>query len=189
MGIFDILRGERRIPRADLDALFAVSTAESTLEINLGLEATGRGGVCFKPVEMASFAAVLDDIEQLVDLDLDTGAAARRVDDEFGFLWLVIDDESLTDLVVRIHAVNRVMVDAGFSSQLLCSVFAFEADDGPVLLVYSYKRGTFYPFVPRDGSRDTATELRLRASLAAELRMEPELERWFPVWGAPVLGA
>lgn len=186
MGLLDILRGERRIPRADLDALFGISTAEPTLKVNLGLEPTCRGGVCFKPVEMASFAAVLDDIELLIGLDDGDGPVTRRVDDEFGFSWLVIDADSLPDLVVRIHAVNRVMVDSGFSSQLLCSVFGFHAEDGPVLLVYGYKRGTFYPFVPREGARDNAAELRLNASLTGELRMEPELDRWFPVWGAPV---
>jgi hypothetical protein len=54
-------------------------------------------------------------------------------------------------------------------------------------LVYAYKRGAFYPFVPRgERGRDNAMELRLQAGLGRELPIEPELERWYPVWDAPV---
>ncbi|WP_086829276.1 hypothetical protein [Streptomyces sp. NRRL B-24572] len=58
-------------------------------------------------------------------------------------------------------------------------------------LVYLYKRGTFYPFAPRTDraeSRDNALELQVRGLLAGDLAMEPDMERWFPVWGAPGLG-
>jgi hypothetical protein len=54
--------------------------------------------------------------------------------------------------------------------------------------VYLFKRGTFYPFAPLGGERrDTALELRVKSLLAGELRMEDDLGRWFPVWGAPGL--
>ncbi|MFI8911491.1 hypothetical protein ACIGW4_07700 [Streptomyces sp. NPDC053513] len=58
-------------------------------------------------------------------------------------------------------------------------------------LVYLYKRGTFYPFAPRAEraeTRDNALELQVRGLLAGDLPMEPDMERWFPVWGAPGLG-
>ena len=53
--------------------------------------------------------------------------------------------------------------------------------------IYNYKRGAFYPFVPAGGGqqRDTERELRLKAQIGAELPIEPELERWFPLWGIP----
>jgi len=52
--------------------------------------------------------------------------------------------------------------------------------------VYLFKRGTFYPFAPLNGEkRDNALELEVRGLLSGELRIEPELDRWFPVWGAP----
>jgi hypothetical protein len=57
-------------------------------------------------------------------------------------------------------------------------------------LVYLYKRGTFYPFAPLPGAterRDNALELRVRAALANDLRIEQDLNRWFPLWGAPGL--
>ncbi|MFN8110255.1 MAG: hypothetical protein U0Y82_10510 [Thermoleophilia bacterium] len=188
MGLFDILRGERTPPPADLDALFAISTAAPTLTVNLGLRPSGRAGVCFKPVQMAQFDAVLADLDQLLAMDdAEQPITSRRVDDELGFTWLVLSCDDVPALVVATHTVNRTIQDAGFGTQLLCSVFGFQAADGPVLLVYSYKRGRFYPFIPRGERRDSAAELRLQASLEHELPMEPELERWYPVWDAPVL--
>ncbi len=53
-------------------------------------------------------------------------------------------------------------------------------------LVYGYKRGTFYPFAPREGKvRDNTLELRVQSMLAHELPLEPELERWYAVWDSP----
>jgi len=77
----------------------------------------------------------------------------------------------------------------GFGPQLLCSLAAFEDDRGRRLaLVYLYKRGTFYPFAPLPGTaqrRDNPWELRVKSVLTNDLRIEQDLSRWFPVWGAP----
>jgi hypothetical protein len=77
----------------------------------------------------------------------------------------------------------------GFGSSLLCSLLSFTRDDGHTLaLVYLYKRGTFYPFAPLgDQHRDNALELQVRSALGDDLTIEPDLARWFPVWGAPGL--
>jgi len=49
--------------------------------------------------------------------------------------------------------------------------------------------------VPADGGgggeaeaqqRSTERELQIKAQMASELPMEPELERWFPLWGIPI---
>jgi hypothetical protein len=54
--------------------------------------------------------------------------------------------------------------------------------------VYLYKQGTFYPFAPLSGERrDNALELEVRGQVGADLKIEPDLSRWFPVWGAPGL--
>jgi hypothetical protein len=72
---------------------------------------------------------------------------------------------------------------------LLCSLIGFRTPAGaPFGLVYLYKRGTFYPFAPAtDQQRDNALELQVRGQLTNDLRVEPDLARWFPVWGAPGL--
>ena len=188
MGLLDILRGERRPRRPDLDKLFAISTAEATLVVDLALRPSGKAGVCFKPVQMAQFDELMRELDELLAISERTsGTRMRRSQDDLGFTWIVLEDEDLPDLVTTVHLVNRTLEERGFGEQLLCSVFGFANEAGPVLLVYGYKRGSFYPFVPRgDRTRDTPTELRLQAALGRELPIEAELERWFPVWGAPV---
>ena len=69
------------------------------------------------------------------------------------------------------------------------AVFPFEDESGKrVYWIYNYKRGAFYPFVPAGGEqqRDNERELRLKAQIGAELPLEPELERWFPLWDIPL---
>ena len=54
-------------------------------------------------------------------------------------------------------------------------------------LVYLFKRGTFYPFVPSGHEqRNTQQELRLKSLVADDLVVEPDLDRWFPLWDLPV---
>jgi hypothetical protein len=53
-------------------------------------------------------------------------------------------------------------------------------------LVYLFKQGTFYPFAPRpDNQRNNMLELQVRDEIGADLRFEPNLGRWFALWGAP----
>ena len=54
-------------------------------------------------------------------------------------------------------------------------------------LVYLFKRGTFYPFVPSGHEqRNTQQELRLKSLVTDDLAVEPDLDRWFPLWDLPV---
>ncbi len=54
-------------------------------------------------------------------------------------------------------------------------------------LVYLFKRGTFYPFIPTGKEqRDLEGELRLKSLVADDLKVEPDLDRWFPLWDLPV---
>ncbi len=59
---------------------------------------------------------------------------------------------------------------------------------GLVYFIYNYKRGYWYPFVPAPGDeqRSTERELQLKAQMAKELPIEPEMDRWFPLWGIPI---
>jgi hypothetical protein len=188
MGLLDILRGQRKPKRADLDRLFAIGAAAMTLEAGLGFTPTGRAGVCFKPIEAGEFERLVREVEELLAAtSAEAGTTVSRHEDEYGFAWVVIEDPDLEDLVTTTHVVSQSMEERGFSERLLCAVFGFAGEDGPVELVYAYQRGTFYPFAPREGKRrDNALELRLQAALGGELPIEPELERWYPVWDAPV---
>ena len=191
MGLFDVLRGQRTPKRADLDALFAIGTAAMTLQAGLGILTTGRAGVCFKEVEARQFEGLVREIEELLHSAApESGTTVSKQVDDHGFAWVLVEDPDIDDLATTIHMVSLSLEERGLSERLLCAVFAFAGEDGPVDLVYAYKRGTFYPFAPREGRRrDNALELRLQGTLGSDLPMEPELERWYPVWDAPVSGS
>ncbi|MEU6776462.1 hypothetical protein [Streptomyces sp. NPDC046759] len=206
MGLLDILLGRTKPVAPDLDQLFALPSAAVTLQVAAGFTATGTGAVCFATVEGAVFEQTHREVQAL--LDADTGRAGatgssgaesggsppvelRR--DDYGYSWLVSRrrPEQLPELVNDLHAVNSAMEINGFGPQLLCSLAGFTDDGGRRLaLVYLYKRGTFYPFAPLPGAverRDNALELQVKAALVNDLRIEQDLSRWFPVWGAPGL--
>ncbi len=188
MGFLDRLLGRSAPPKPDLDQLFGLPSAALTLEAAAGYRPTGVGSVAFRATEGAAFAAVQQEIEAL----LSAGArSAERTTDEHGYTWFVVrhDAGDVAGLVTDLHAVNSSLEAQGFGPFLLCSLVGFTDDAGESLaLVYLYKRGTFYPFAPRSGQRrDTAAELQIRGVIADDLRVEPDLSRWFPVWGAPGL--
>jgi PspA associated protein B len=188
VGLLDVLRGQRTPRRADLDALFAIGGAAMTLQAGLGIVTAGRAGVCFKEIEAGRFEALVRETEDLLRVAApESGTTVTSRADEHGFHWVIIDDPDVEDLATTTHMVSRSLEEGGFSERLLCAVFGFRGADGPVFIVYAYKRGTFYPFVPREGrSRDNALELRLQGVLGSDLPIEPELERWYPLWDLPV---
>ena len=125
------------------------------------------------------------DIEGMVKLAFkDMGTQMERSVDELGYEWLLLTDADFDDLVTTIHVAAQGMEEDGFGEQLLCAVFRFEPD---VRFIYNFKRGLFYPFVTAGAKqRDSQRELQLQGKLEQELPFEPELERWFPLWDAPV---
>ncbi|MCX5047663.1 MULTISPECIES: PspA-associated protein PspAB [unclassified Streptomyces] len=194
MGLLDILLGRTKPALPDLDRLFALPSAAVTLEAAAGFTPTGTGAVCFATVEGSAFEQTHREVQALLDADADRdGPPVELRQDEFGYSWLVSrrSPDQLSELVNDLHAVNSSMEVNGFGPQLLCSLAGFQGEGGRRLaLVYLYKRGTFYPFAPLPGEgqrRDNALELQVKAALADDLRMEQDLSRWFPVWGAPGL--
>ncbi|ASY32340.1 MULTISPECIES: hypothetical protein [unclassified Streptomyces] len=194
MGFLDALLGRSKPVRPDLDQLFAVPSAALTLQAATGFRPTGQGSVCFAAAEGASFARVRDDVRALLDADTERGGVPVEFSrDAYGYTWLLATQppEDLSGLVTDLHAVNTLLEEGGFGPQLLCSLLAFQDEHGRALgLVYLYKRGSFYPFAPLPGERekrDNQLELEVRAALGADLRVEEDLSRWFPVWGAPGL--
>jgi PspA associated protein B len=101
----------------------------------------------------------------------------------------VLRGQSFDDLVVGINAVSGALETGGYGERVLCAVFAMQDDEKrPLYWIYNYKRGMFYPFVPASGEqqRDNERELVLKAQMGKELPIEPEFERWFPLWGIPI---
>lgn len=190
MGFLDTLLGRTKPVPPKLDALFALPSAAITLQAATDFVPTGVGSVCFRAAEGRAFADIEKDVRDLLSMGNAT-APVRVTSDSYGFTWLVCTHDSgdIEGLVTDLHAVNSSLEAGGFGPQLLCTLLSFRDSAGkPLGLVYLYKRGTFYPFAPQPGERrDNATELRIRGVLGDDLKVEPELGRWFPVWGAPGL--
>jgi hypothetical protein len=190
MGLFDVLTGKRKIKKPAADRLFAMSTAGVTLDTELGLKSSGKAAIVFQPLGTADFDAIVADMEELVQgTGEETGTTVEKSDDKFGYRWMVLGDADFEDLVVGVNAVSTALEAGGYGERILAAVFAFrDAQGKPVYWIYNYKRGAFYPFVPAGGEqqRDSERELRLQAQIGAELPVEAQLERWFPLWGIPI---
>lgn len=190
MGLLDVILGRRKLEAPAQDRLFALSTAYVTLETELGLRSRGVAGIVFQPLATADFQQIVHDMEEVVRATGgDAGTGVETHDDRFDYRWMVLRDPDFDDLVVGINAVSVALQGGGYGDRILCAVFAFEDERGrPLYWIYNYKRGAFYPFAPAGGEqqRDTERELRIKAQLGAELPVEAELERWFPLWGIPI---
>jgi hypothetical protein len=191
MGIFDALVGRRSVKGpASRERLFAMSTAYVTLETEQNINSAGIAGIVFQPLATSDFTAMVKDMEEVVKATAgEMSATVESKDDDYGFRWLIVRDKgAVEDLVVSITGVSSALEDGGYGERLLCAVFAFKDSAGAQIdFIYNYKRGSWYPFVPASGpqQRSTERELQLKAQIGGELPIEPELERWFPLWGIP----
>jgi len=190
MGFLDVLTGKRKLAGPAPDRLFAMTTANVTFETGLGITSRGRAAIVFQPLATADFDGIVRDMEEVVKATAgDSGTTVESSDDTYGFRWLILRGNDFDGIVVAINAVSSALEAGGYGERVLCAVFAFEdSRKRPLYWIYNYKRGSFYPFVPAAGEqqRDTERELVLKAQIGAELPVEPELERWFPLWGIPI---
>jgi hypothetical protein len=191
VGFLDALFGTKgKLKGAAPDRLFAMTTANITMETGLGLKSLQRAGVVFQPIGTADFRQIVAETEELLKGTAEeTGTQVRTHDDEYGYRWLILEDPDFDDLVVAMNTVSVELQGAGYGDRLLASVFAFEDDQRKrVYFIYNFKRGTYYPFVPAPGdkARNTEEELRIKAQLARDLPWEEDMARWFPLWDIPL---
>jgi hypothetical protein len=190
MGFLDTLLGKRKIAGPAPDRLFALTTAYVDLEAVQGIKTRGAAGIVFQSIATADFAQIVADTEELLkSTGAETGSTIEVSDDKYGYKWIVVRDDDLEDIVVSLNAVSDNLSIGGYADRILAAVFAFEDQAGnPIYLIYSYKRGTWYPFVPAPGDqqRNTEREFQLKAQIGAGLPMESDLARWFPLWGIPI---
>jgi hypothetical protein len=208
VGLRDILTGRHEVKGPAPDRLFAISTAYISLEAEHQIAPSGAAAIVFQALATSEFEATLKEMEELVTATSgESGTTVSTQDDAYGYRWMILKSPEGTpnveDLAVGINAVSGSIETAGHGDRLLCAVFAFRdrsvgaaADGGRVYFIYNYKRGYWYPFVPAraDGGaqsdaeqeRSTERELQIKAQMAEELPIEPEIERWFPLWGIPM---
>ncbi|HEX7102593.1 MAG TPA: hypothetical protein VF201_08125 [Nitrolancea sp.] len=185
----DSLLGRSRPAPPTIERLFAISTAQISLETQLNLKADDHAGIVFRPVDSSYFEQATKDLDELLKISTnDTGTTFTTMTDEYRFKWIVLDDPQPEDLVATIHVISQTLIENLFGEQLLASVFRYNtAANEPLYWFYNYKRGTFYPFapLPNGQKRDNALELRVSSAMEHELPVEKELERWYPMWDIP----
>ena len=190
MGFLDALLGKRKVKGPAPDRLFAISTAYVGLDAQQGITTRGVAGIVFQPLATGDFRQIVDDMQEVLSgTGSEMGSSVETKDDEFGYRWMIVKDPDIDDLAVGVNAVSDALAVGGYKDRVLCAVFAFKDSAGkPLYFIYNYKRGTWYPFVPAAGDkqRDTERELQIKAIVGSELPIEPELDRWFPLWGIPI---
>lgn len=187
MGFLDSILGKTRLPDAKTDRLFAISTASVTMEANLDLVPDEQAGVCIKPMESSYYESARKEIEGLLGLSFkETGTSFSFQRDEYGYAWVVLTDPDFEDLVTNIQMICQILMEQGFGTQLLAAVYRFKGEV-TAYWIYSFKLGSYYPFVPKSNKqRDTAMEFRLRSLMQKELPIEKDMARWYPMWGMPL---
>jgi hypothetical protein len=189
MGFLDALFGRSKPVKAKTEQLFAITTAAITLETRWGMKPAGTGAVVFKPLSSSYFAQTQREIDELLELaSKEQHSTIHRQGDDLGYQWVIVEDEQFEDLVAAIHMATLTLQEHGFKDQLLAAVFRFDGGSaGPVYWIYNYKRGSYYPFVPRGNhQRDNSEELRLGAVMERELPMEKNPSQWYALWGIPI---
>jgi hypothetical protein len=197
VGLRDILTGRHEVKGPAPDRLFAISTAYVTLESEHQISPSGTAAIVFQALATSDFEAALRETEEVVQATGgDSGTKLSSQDDSYGYRWMILKSPdgapSVEDLTVGINAVSGSIEGAGHGERLLCAVFAFaDSKNRRIYFIYNYKRGFWYPFVPdpdpsKPQERLTERELQIKAQMSSELPMEPELERWFPLWGIPI---
>jgi hypothetical protein len=191
MGFLDsILGGKKKLKGPAPDRLFAMSTAYVTLATGHGIQTTGVAAIVFQPLATADFEAIVNEMQEILKgTGEETGTTIATEEDSHGYKWIILRDDDIEDLVVGVNAVSDGLMVGGYGDRVLAAVFAFRDTKGKrVYFIYNYKRGFWYPFVPASGTqaRDGERELQIKAIIDGELPIEPELERWFPLWGIPI---
>jgi hypothetical protein len=191
MGIMDAIRSALGV-RAEADAtrkadpedLFGMSTAYLTMEAELNFEPVGAAALCFSEVDSTDFADTVEEVEDILRAGEDeTGTTFRRYADDYGYRWVVLEDDDPEDLLTSIHFAADTFVEKGYGSRLLAAVFGFERDGTHAYWIYSFRRGAYYPFVPESGrERNQRLEFKLESMFDGELDIEDDERYWYPLW-------
>jgi PspAB-like protein len=199
VGLRDMLTGRHQVKGPAPDRLFAISTAYVSLQAEHQIDPVGSAAIVFQALATSEFEATIKEMEEVVTATGgDSGTSVSGENDSYGYRWMILRNPagapSVEDLAVGINAVSDSIEAGGHGERLLCAVFAFAdrragTQSERVYFIYNYKRGSWYPFVPLEGTKQEHSverELQLKAQMSSELPIEPEIEHWFPLWGIPI---
>ncbi len=182
----------------DSDLIFSLSSSHITLDRKVGLVTTGRCVLVIKTNGGQYFREMEQEVKRFLDTletEEDSSAVDLRYDtitDYHGYLWIVLYGKRIEDLLAGLTAVGDLVMERGFSDQILAAVFQFynERDNNQSsFLVYDYKSNKFYPFIPlnhKRKTRDTTEEVRIMETMVDEMPFEKDKELWRPLWNLPL---
>jgi hypothetical protein len=188
------------------DSLFALPSAEVSIETRLGVHSSGKAAVCLHDTDGIEFSNLIEDTKKFLDKSSSNSSnnsdatvegsssssslTYQVTKDAFGYIWIVLQSEKIEDLVAMLNAIGEDTTERGYQSQILAYVFEFSSESsGPdiLYLIYNQKQGAFYPFVPlRNQTRNTDIELKVFALMKDELPMQKNFELWYPMWDMPL---
>lgn len=173
---------------SDSDSLFTLSSAYVDLETKLGLKSTGRAAISIKNIDGRLFSEAVDEISKLLDIfknEFKLNYNTRR--DSYGYLWIVLGDVKIEDLLACMSAIGDSVEDKGFSNQLLAAVFEFSDGVSKQYLIYNYKRNKFYPFAPTTGEKTVRIDdqMKIMSVMMDQIPIEKDLALWYPLWDLP----
>ncbi len=167
---------------ADPEDLFGMSTAHLTMDANLGYEPIYEVGLCFSNFDSTKFDNAVKEAREMAELG-DGGSIATHTEDTHGYQWITVEDTDYEELITAVYSVADEFIDQNYGSRLLAVVFGFTKENERAYWVYSFRRGSFYPFCPSGkNNRDNGREFKLQSVLDGELDVESDESYWYPLW-------
>jgi hypothetical protein len=180
----------------DSDLIFSLSSSHITLDTKIGLVTTGRCALVIKTNSGQYFREMEQEVKRFLDvMEREESSAFElhydTITDYQDYLWIVLYGKRIEDLLAGLTAVGDLVIERGFSNQMLAAVFQFysERDNKSSFLIYDYKWNKFYPFVPishKRKTRDTTEEMRIMETIVDEMPFERDKDLWRPLWNLPL---
>ena len=191
MSFLDSLLGRDNPVKSKTDALFALTTCDLTMQSALDLTATNNAAISFRPVSTGDWNDLEREINDLLNVSThDSPLKWKWFADDYGFKWVILEANEFENLIATANMIGDELTEHGFGAQLLAAIIQYKDNDGQqVYMIYNYKRGTFYPFVPdphQTQQRLNSEEFRISGTLQKELPIEKDIRSWYPLWGVPL---
>jgi hypothetical protein len=180
----------------DSDLIFSLSSSHIALDTKIGLVTTGRCALVIKTNSGRYFREMEQEVKRFLDaMEREESSAVDlhydTITDYHDYLWIVLYGKRIEDLLAGLTAVGDLVIERGFSNQMLAAVFQFynERDNKSSFLIYDYKWNKFYPFVTvshKRKTRDTTEEMRIMETMVDEMPFEKDKDLWRPLWNLPL---
>lgn len=204
-----IAESHRQEPNIDGDTVSSLSSANITIETELGSTYTGKSAILLKNTREEQFEEVKREIKGFLGAGRsDSGVRLNTISDSHENSWIILEAEKIEDSLAAVMAAADTVRDRGLATQLVACVFEYAKSsktpynddllrhdkrkedrlyDNNQYLVYNFQTDKFYPFITIEGSkmRDRELETKIKDSLKREIPFEDDESLWQPFWNLP----